>query len=69
MKHLLSAACALSLTATLLLGCTNSTAKAPATASVPAQEAGAYSPVTIRNDDRASTVPAIPKKELSLGPH
>ena len=41
MKHLLSAACALSLTATLLLGCTNSTAKAPATASVPAQEDGA----------------------------
>ena len=62
MKHLLSAACALSLTATLLLGCTNSTDKAPTTASVPAQEDSAYSPVTIRNYDREFTVTAMPKK-------
>ena len=69
MKHFLSTACALSLTATLLLGCTNSSAKAPSTASVPAQEHGAYSPVTIRNYDREITVTAMPKKVLTLGPN
>lgn len=69
MKHFLSTACALSLTATLLLGCTNSSAKAPSTASVPAQENGAYSPVTIRNYDREITVTAMPKKVLTLGPN
>ncbi len=68
MKHFFSAACALALTASLLTGCSSSSAAQPEPPSSPLENED-YIPVTLSNYGREVTVSKLPEKVLTLGPN